>query len=213
MEFEVQSGMNLMADGAKRTARAEAYGALVTDSWLGKYATAVRRGMGFSYSSLVTWAALTTTNQFMIINPPGSGKIFIPARIILGYSSVTNVAGYIGMYQFPVNSIIGTAASVVSFTAGLTYNLLSGAGNASKMIFSPTTNVIVGTPTLLRPIVSLAAMAATTAIAPFVTEVDFEGLVQFVPGTAMILAGNAANAMISMTTILGFEVPMPIGQM
>lgn len=213
MEIDLRSGVNLVPDGGYSHARSESYGALVTDSWLGQYATAVRRGMGFSFSSLVTWAALTTTNQFMIINPPGSGKVFVPLRVIFGYSSVTHVAGYIGMYQFPVNSIIGTAASVVSYTAGNTYNLLSGSGSASKMIFTPATNVIVGTPTLLRPLLSLAAMAASTAIAPFTSEVDLQGLIQFGPGTAMVLAGNAANAMISMTTVLGLELPMPIGQM
>ena len=215
MEIEAYAGMQTVPDGHSSHLRIDNYGALVGHDWVGKYATAVRRGYGFAYPTAVTgitWAALTVTNQYMIINPPGSNRIFVPLRIRMGYVSATNVAGNISMYEFPVNSIIGTNASVVSYTALAARPLLVGGGNASKMIFTAATNTIVGTPTHIMPIISLAAMQATTAVAPFILDSgDLDGMVQFLPGTAMVLAGNAAVAMVSSCICFGLEIPLPAG--
>jgi hypothetical protein len=215
MEIEGVCGTKMVGDGDHSVLRMENYGALVTNDWSGKYATAIRRGYGFAYPTAqtgITFAALTTTNQYMIINPPGSNRVFIPLRVRAGYVSATNVAGHVAMYEFPVNSIIGTAASVVSYTAVAARPLSVGAGTQSKMIFTCATNVIVGTPTHIMPLFSTAAMIATTVAAPFQLDSgDLDGMVQFMPGQAMVIAANAAIAMVASVVVLGLELPLAPG--
>lgn len=172
------------------------------------------RGFLFWYPSAAAGVALAAAgnNQPTIWNPAGSGVLFVPLRVILGYVSTTHAAGHAAWAtQQNMGSALGTAAPFSIFTNIVPTNALLGSGKTSKVRFS-TTQTWSAAPTYLRPTgPSFAALAAATAVDVAPKWWDEDGGFGVAPGSAIQLCANAAVAGIYASAILGLEFPLPPG--
>lgn len=155
----------------------------------GKHYNAAFNGRLFHASTAATGVApgtsLSTTAAFALHNPWGSGVNLAVTKVSMGYVSGTLGAGtvFAAANQTPVQTTpSGTA--IVPVPAGL----LAGPVPAGK----PMTTVTVVAPTILRPLWSLQASLATTAVAPWLLSEDIDGEIIVQPGTTFVMHAVAA---------------------
>ena len=189
--------------GANFQPRLGPTGEAVTHQMFGKYYEATRLGLVFTAANVVAGAALptatSTTQQFVLYNPPASGKRAILQKVVLGYASGTMTAGFVtySVNASPVNTVTGTA---------LTINNNLQFGPASQMqAFSGAT---VTAMTLLRPArYSQVVISATGTSAPWVFDEDLDGQIVQPPGGAFAVGGNIALGTVSITSLTWIEIP------
>ena len=115
----------------------------------------IASGQCFWYNTAaagVVAAAVGTSSAPFIWNPSDSGVRLRILRVRLGIVSGTVIAAHHG-YGIMSNAgaQIGTAAPVVSFTAGTPINAYYGKGIPSQMKFCPLTCSLTGGPSYLMP--------------------------------------------------------------
>jgi hypothetical protein len=154
----------------------------------GKYYNPANEGRLFHAATAVTGVApgtsLSTTAAFALHNPSTSGVNLVVQKVSMGYISGTLGAGtiFLAANQEPVTTApSGTA--IVPVPAGLLAVTAQG---------RPMTTVTVVAPTVLRPLWSLQASLASTAVAPWKMEEDIDGEIIVKPGTTLIMHGVTA---------------------
>ena len=130
--------------------------------------------------------SIGTTAAFTLFNPKGSGKALVVLRTTIGYISGTLGAGVV---HYVANVDPGAAA--VTGTAIVPVNcLLSAATGVGKPF---TTATLPATPSVVRSFVSLTALLASTAVAPWMITEDVDGEFVIPPGCALSLEATAAG--------------------
>jgi len=155
----------------------------------GKYADANRRGVTFTGSTAATGVNIpiytSTTQQFVLYNPVGSGKVAKLRAAYLGYISGTPVIGHV---CYVVQNIASSSSAAPTGTAN---NIVSGKTcNTTGSVMSLLTAATVVAGTYLRP---WASVFTTTAGQPGVFyKDDFDGFNALQPGCWIAIAANAA---------------------
>ena len=210
-------------DGHMRArARMGAGGELIVSRAFPRYTELVSRGRVFIYSTAaagIVLADVTTTNQFGIWNPLGSGVLFVPLQWRIGVvSGATGIAGSVSIYyDETLGANIGTAAPVVVWTDIVPKNALLGRGFKSRVRFS-TTNTVTTAPVRFRTAIWSQLQGRTGSANPPwtmagagypVSMVDEVSTPALMPGAGLFLAGNKAIALTVHITCIGAEIPLP----
>src|SRR5690349_3333886 len=92
---EVQVGSMRVADGTKVTARGGNQGEVITGEMSGKHFEQTLRGKMNTYhiASQALLLSATTGGHPTVINPFGSGVLFVPISLKIGFTSGTTVIG------------------------------------------------------------------------------------------------------------------------
>lgn len=196
------------ADGTDNvTPRGTKEGAVLTSNMGPMYLEAVKNDRVFIYTILSQAIILsaTTGGHPTIMNPVGSGRYFVPLALRIAWISTAYTAGALA---WAVTRNIGggaaTAAPIPTATIVAQINAKVGPGtaNASKMLWSPTTNTFTAAPTVF----------AAAGIGHVVTATDtidyaiYNGEIVMEPGTAISLVYTVTTmtSLVS-TTIWGYE--------
>lgn len=205
------------ADDQLSPPRGDNYGGACVSDLLPKFAEQTLRGNMYCFSTALAGVALvapTTTNAPAIWNPPNSGRLLIPVKVVASRTAKgTPLEGSI-VYATLANAISGpgTGAPIVSLTAVAAVNCLLGAGDNSGMRFAPATISTTGNCTLIGAsgLAQTADNGATTVSGP-----RGEMLIDYINGGIIVPPGNtfqlAAAVSISTTyTISIYALSIPI---
>lgn len=190
MELQGQVGPGKFGDGNTRAMRLDQTGAPVVQLASGKYKEAVLRGNVYTAQTAVTGVApgtaIGTTAAYALANPKGSKVALVVLVTAMAYVSGTLGAGvvnYIGHINPAQATITGTAIVSVNTLIG---NTGEGVGKALTTATVPAS----GSP--LRPLCSLQASLATTAVAPWIVKDEVDGELVIYPGGCISLQATAA---------------------
>ncbi len=217
MELEMLVGAQRTGDGDKRPIRGGNQAEIVTGEMSGKHYEQMMRGNMFVYTinSQTLLLAATGGGHPTIVNPPGSGRLFVPVSLRIGF--ISSAGTTIGSVVIAETTKVGAIASVLSGTGSpiLTgtrvepFNALRGSGRASDMWWLPTTNTFSAAPTVIYATGINLGTAAPSVPGPY--ECKFDGTLGFLPGTAMSVCYSVASATsLFHITILGLELPLPL---
>lgn len=151
----------------------------------------------------------TSTVNFGIWNPTGSGRNAWPIACMIGYVSTTAAASnFCYGFQTGAGATIGTAAPVTAVTAVAPNNALLGAGNASVVKFFPAAATFTTGCSFLRTmgVSQLVTTAATTALGYFQAIDYFDGMVAVPPGAIFTVAANIAQLSTVDVTLIWEEI-------
>lgn len=182
-------------------------GAVVAANMGPKYLEMVRDDRVFAYTILSQALILTATTggHPTIINPAGSGRLFVPLALRVAWISTAYTAGALA-WAVTRNAGVGAATAGAILTATLvaqvSAKVSANTGNNSKMLWSPTTNTFTA-----APVVTFAA-----GIGHVLTAVDtadyatYDGEIVIAPGNSISLVYTVTTmtALVS-TTIWGYE--------
>jgi hypothetical protein len=171
----------------------------------------------YSIASQAILLSATTGGHPTVINPFGSGKIFIPVLLRITFISGTTVIGavVIGDTQnvagVPATAgPIPTATKVLYNSAGYV-NALRGGGNSGQMIWSPTTNTFTAAPTINYN--TGINLAPADPVGGFMADSWFRGTYALAPGNAMSICYSVTTSTALFNIMLaGIELPIPLGQ-
>ena len=163
----------------------------------GFYAESAMRRKIFFGSTPATGVTIpifsNTTQQFVLYNPPNSGKVARILKASVGYISGTMVAGHLCYAnQTAMNSAIsGTAALIQS---GLLGAAVGPSGTAMQLLTAVTVTAF----TYLWPFgISTVVQAATATNTPWQMVDNVEGAIVVTPGSALAIAANVAAIMVA----------------
>ena len=211
-------GSQRASDGDERAIRLGNHGEVVTNSGVGSFYDQISRGNGYAFATAIAGAefpaAGASANVPAIWNPPGSGRVLSIIKVVIARTAVGTPLEAAICYQRlqAVNSRKGTAADLVSGTAVAAVNLRSDLGDASGMVFFPTTMVTTTTPTLWATAFAQTADDGATTVSGPRTEVicdHVDGLLLVYPGTLFSMSASAATNTTYQTTIFGLSLPLP----
>lgn len=217
MPNQIQIGPQVALDSQVVNQRGDNYGATVVQENGAYYQEMVRRGYGFNYSQAAAGVALAVPGSgaktnFMVFNPLGSGKWFVPCKVTLGLVSTTAVLGNICIYQATsLGAAAGTGAPVVSFTAGTPTNALVGSSVTSSMLFAPAVENLTTAPTFVKTLGWSILANILDSKTTWNFETDLQGSLIFAPGSAMIIGPTTAVASVCIISVFGLEIPIPQG--
>lgn len=172
------------------------------------------RGFLFHYSTAVGGIAMAAAgnNQPTLWNPTGSGKLFVPLRVLLGYVSTTSAAFHFAWNQLSnAGSQAATASPILTWTDLTPQNGLIGFGKKPAIRFSVACTFTTA-PSYLGPTgLSTVAMTAAGTNPPFPMGWDEDGSIVVPPGSAIQLSASGAMLMTNAIRIIGLELPLPPG--
>jgi hypothetical protein len=173
---------------------------------------AVLTGRMFIYSSAaagVLAKAADASPVMMLWNPSDSGVNLRINEVRIGAVSGTVILAHLA-YGILLNAgaQIGTAAPVVSFTAGTPVNGLVGAGRPSRIRFAPATTSLAVAPTYMMP--SGFSSGGALAAGPLNFLIDkIEGKIVIPPGVAFFaFLSNGAMALTAAVSVIATEEPV-----
>jgi hypothetical protein len=211
-------GADIKSDGfnSGELTRIDRTSAAVVTQAHGKYYEAVKRGNVYIGSNAITGGAIpiysAKENALTLWNPAGSGVDLVLLKTIINYVSTTNVAGSIvyGSVASPgVLADVATGAPFATLTAADPVNALVGGVAGSQAIFSPAVNTTTDNPDILCGTgISLAALTAATAVAPFQMIDNVDGAIILKPNSAIQLVGITAVALVANQQFIWEEVPI-----
>ncbi|MDO8534608.1 MAG: hypothetical protein Q7S17_07700 [Xanthobacteraceae bacterium] len=123
-------------------------------------------------------------------NPLGSGRIISIKSLELSWVSGNNAPGAV---EWAITENAGaaaaTGAAITAATLVAPVNATAGEGlGTRKGLWSPTTNTFTAAPVFYRPAgISLFTGVGTTAVAPFMLRVDYDGGMNIAESTALSL--------------------------
>ena len=219
MPNQLQAGPITASDQSIINARGDNYGNTTIQPNGAYYQELVRRGYGFVYSQAAAGVALAVVGSgaktnFMIWNPLGSGRNFIPLKVTLGLVSTTAVLGNLSIYAGTgLGANIGTGAPVVSYTAATPVNALIGSTTApaSLMNFAPAVENLTTAPTYIKTLGWSILANDLSAKTTWNFETDLQGSLIFAPGSAMVIGPSTAIASVCVISVFGVEMPIPLG--
>lgn len=189
------------------TPRGTIEGAVLTSNLAPKYLEAVKNDRVFIYTMLSQAIVLSATGggHITIINPVGSGRLFVPLALRIAWISTAFTAHALA-WAVTRNSGTGaaTAAPILTATLVAQVNARMGANlnNTSKMLFSPTTNTFTAAPTVFAA-TGLGTVVTATDTALNVT---YDGEIVMEPNTALSLVATVTSGVaLVTTTIWGYE--------
>ena len=205
VQMKLTVGPQEKADGALTDARGSKDGSFVLSSHKGKYNELARRGGLFIGSTAAAGVTVpifsATTQQFVLNNPEGSGKVAVLQKSWIGYISGTHVAGHL---CYAIQTALGSA---VTGTAGLIRNArlaaaVAPSGSAMNLFVAATVVAL----SYLRPYgLNTAVGAAATAMTPWTVVDDLDGSIIVTPGSCIAIAANAAAAQVAAVGLMWNE--------
>jgi hypothetical protein len=143
-----------------------------------------------------------------VFNPLGSGKLFIPVRVRVCFTSGTTVIGSVLIAEtLNAGSSQATAGAILTFTKVEPKNALRGSGKVSSMFWSPTTNTFTAAPTVVAA--TGINVGPVDPVSGYTADCALDGTLAFAPGTAMSLTYSVATSTaLFHQTIWGVEVPL-----
>ncbi len=210
-------GPQNVVDGAGITGRGGNQGEAITGLMTGQYYEQTMRGRTFLYSvaSQALLLSATTGGHPTVFNPAGSGVIFVPVSLCIGFISGTTVIGSANIATTTgAGAGAATGAAILTATAVAAKTAFRGCPTvfASGVIWSPTTNTFTAAPTVEYSTgIELGAVAPSAGSGVY--SHDFNGRLAYYPGTAMSVVNSVttSTALFSIT-IVGIEVPLPVGR-
>lgn len=208
-----QTGPQSVANGSFVQPRLDKTGAVVTHEQYGQFGEPTIQGQAFLYTiaSQALLIAGTGGGNPTVINPVGSGVIFIPTKLMVSFISGTTVIGAVVIADtLNVGGGAATAAPIKTATLVAPVAALRGAGGVARCQWSPTTNSFTAAQT-----VNYATSINLGAVAPTGTGTyshDFNGTLMYYPGTAMSVCYTVTTSTaLFAITIAGIELPLPPG--
>ncbi len=215
MLLELLIGPQRAGDDDRRTVRGGSQGELVTHEMSGKHYEQMLRGNMFIYhiNSFALLTNATPWNVPTVVNPPGSGRIFVPIALRFGFiSGTTTIGGVVIGETTKVGAIAtGSGSPILTGTRVEPFNALRGSGRASDMWWLPQVNTFTAAagPTVIASTGINFGAAAPSVPGPY--ECKFDGGLAFLPGTAMsIMYTVATTTSVWHITLLGLELPLPL---
>jgi hypothetical protein len=214
MPFVLEVGPSRAPDNEQIRARGGNQGEIVTHEMSGKHFEQCLRGKAFNYTvaGQALLLAATTGGHPTVINPKGSGYLFVPLSLTLSFVSGTTVIGsvVIGTTTNVVAIATGAGSPILTATLATPVNALRGAGNASNLLWSPTTNTFTAAPAIDEAAcINLGAAAPSAGGNSY--KHYFDGLTVYPPGSAMSVCYSVATSTALFTvTIKGLEIPVPL---
>ncbi len=177
----------------------------------GRYTEPMIRGQLFLYHVPAQAFLLSATTGLVptVINPVGSGKVFVPVAIRLSFVSGTTVIGSVLIAEtLNVQGGAATGAPILTATLVTPKQSRRGFVGSSAMQWSPTTNTFTAAPTIIAA--SGLDLGAAAPTGTGVYEVLLDGALGFEPGSAMSLTYSVTTSTaLFQTTIFGIELPYP----
>lgn len=209
MDLEGLVGAQRALDGDRRMPRLGNQGEVITGEMFGKHFEQTLRGNVFLYhiASQAILLSATTGGHPTVINPAGSGVLFVPLALRVCFTSGTTTISSVLIAE-TLNCGAGAATGGVIATATLVDAKCArrplGRG---RTLWSPTTNTFAAAPTVIySPGINLGA-AAPSVPGPY--ECKFDGTLAFEPGSAMsVTASVTTTTSLWHITIVGAEVPI-----
>ena len=178
------------ADGSYNPARADKEGAQVVSQAHGRYFEGSRRGNSFGAgttgSGVAPGTAIGTTAAGCLYNPVGSGYVLSIQKVSVGYISGTLGAGTLFHCANPTT----TQTAPSSGTANTIVCLDVGNSTTAVGVFRSGATTVA--PTILRPLCSLTALLATTAVGLYQILEDVAGEIVIEPGCSYQIQAVAA---------------------
>ena len=189
------------------TPRGTTEGAVLTANMGPIYLEALKNDRVFIYTILSQALILsaTTGGHPTIINPIGSGRLFVPLALRIAWISTAYTAGAVA-WALTRNSGTGAATAAPILTATLVAQINARMGvnvnNNSKMLWSPTTNTFTAAPVVVAA-AGIGHQVTATDTGDYQT---YDGEFAIEPGNALSLVYTvtSATALVS-TTIWGYE--------
>jgi hypothetical protein len=159
--------------------------------------------------TLVLAAIGPTAGHPTLINPPSSGKNFIPLCLKMGFVSGTTTIGSVLIAETLLVPDAAATAGAVITAATLVAAKPAKRGFAvppvSVMRWSPTTNAFLAAPTVISATNINLGAASPTGASTFIEE--FDGGLVFAPGTAMSIVYSVTSSVsLWQITLYGLEV-------
>lgn len=207
------TGPQSFGNAANVTPRASKFGSTVTAETNGKHFEETLNGNAFVYTiaSQALLLSATTGGHPTVINPTGSGVIFVPTSLRISFISGTTVIGAVVLgTTLAAGGGAATGAPIVTATLVAAKAAMRGAPFVPRCLWSPTTNSFTAAPTVdFATGINLGA-AAPTGTGTY--EAKFDGAVAYYPGTAMSVCYTVTTSTaLFAITVLGVEVPLPPG--
>jgi hypothetical protein len=178
----------------------------------GRFTEQMLRGYLFCYKCPAQALLLTATagGHPTLWNPAGSGKVFVPVRLVFGFVSGTTVIGSVLIAETVLaGNGIGATAPIVTFTDVAGVPARRGAGYGSTMRWAPTVNTFTAAPTVVSA-TSINLGAADPTNSGHDHQMMFDGILGFEPGSAMSLVYSVTSSVaLFHVTLFGLELPYP----
>lgn len=199
-------------DGVQAKFRAGNQGEMITGEMSGKHFEQTLRGNMCIYhiASQALVLSATTGGHPTVINPMGSGVLFVPVALRICFTSGTTVIGSVLLGEtLNVAGIIGgTGSTILTATLVDSKNALRGRGKG-KCLWSPTTNTFTAAPTIVAATGLNLGAAAPTGTGTY--ETKFDGTLAFEPGTAVSITYSVTTSTaLFHITLWGLELPLPL---
>lgn len=154
-------------------------------------------------------AAATAGGHPTLWNPLGSGRILSIKKLALGYVSGNNAPGSLAWNlteKAGSQAATGASSPILTATQVAVASAKAGGPNASKAIWSPTTNTFTAIPVYYRPTnLSLLTGVAATAVAPFTWSEDYDDDLMIAEGAALSLVSVQATTTSLLRVMVLFE--------
>ncbi len=178
----------------------------------GKYAEYMLKGNLFVYHvpAQALLLSATTGGHPTLINPTGSGRVFVPVALRLCFVSGTTVIGSVLLAEtLNAGGGAATGAAIVTATlAAAARTARRGFAGNSNMQWSPTTNTFTAAPTVIAATGMNLGAASPTGTGEY--SVNFDGTLGFEPGTAVsIVYSVTTSTALFQVTMWGIELPSP----
>lgn len=184
----------------------------IVSEFHGKYYVQTQRGNMFIATSSTAAAipvTTTTSPNFALWNPAGSGKNVVLVRYAAGWNATTEAPGSIAfMYALNAGNTVATGAIFTAYANTTPLNALLGAGNTNQARFSVAATATAAGTMLETLGLSHLTTTGTATFGSFTYIIDFDGQLILPPGTAIWTAATTATASTYNQTIKWYEAPI-----
>lgn len=210
---QLLTGPQRNADGDYNDGRGDTQGAFITHEMSGKHFEQALRGkmVNFTITGQALLLAATTGGHPTVINPAGSGVLFVPLSLTVSFVSGTTVIGSVvigdtlNVAGLPATGGPIPTATLVSPTSGYR----GGPGVPTGLLWSPTTNTFTAAPTITEATTINLGAAAPTGSGIY--QHLWNGMTVYGPGSAMSVCYSVTTSTaLFTTTIKGLVLPLPL---
>lgn len=161
----------------------------------------------FHIASQAILLSATTGGHPTVINPFGSGVIFVPTSLKICFTSGTTVIGSVLLAEtLNVAGVPATAGPIPTATLVTPKNAFRSSRYGSKLLWSPTTNTFTAAPTVIAATGLNLGAAAPTGTGTY--EARFDGDLMFGEGSAVsIVYSVTTSTALFHITLAGLELP------
>jgi hypothetical protein len=212
--FDGYVGTNTTPDGDAHSAplRFGRGGELVVYENHGKFYESALRGnmfVGTSAAPIAIPIDSSTTVTPTLWNPQGSGVIVEIVRLSLTHDITTpEIPGAMTWgITAPAGADIGTAAPITAFTTIAPVSLLIGSGKVSKVRYGQAGTFAVAPTYFMGTGITNDTWTAASTYPPWITQVDYDGMLVVPPGTALSLHATVATGGLYFVSIIFIESP------